>query len=157
MSRRTEKIASQLKDEVARMLRENVSDPRVGLVTVTRIDVAPDLSNAIIHYSVIDTESDDVEALARVDAGLESAAPYLRRRGSQALNLKRMPELRFRYDPSLSLGARMLSLLREIEADGPLQGEPADAARHSDETSETSGPAGDGTDERESGRDGEET
>lgn len=117
MTRRTDRIASQLKDEVARMLREEVSDPRVRLVTVTRIDVAPDLSNAVVHYSVMDVESDDQAALGRVDEGLASVASFLRKRASGKLPLRRMPELRFRYDPSLSLGTRTLSLLRDIEGE----------------------------------------
>jgi ribosome-binding factor A len=57
MSRRTDKIAASLMEELARMLREDVTDPRVGLVTITRVDVAPDLSNAIVHYSALNAES----------------------------------------------------------------------------------------------------
>ena len=117
MTRRTDRIESQLKDEIARMLREEVSDPRVRLVTITRVDVAPDLSNAVMHYSVMDIESDDEAALGRVDDGLASVASFLRKRASRKLPLKRMPELRFRYDPSLSLGSRTMSLLREIEGE----------------------------------------
>ena len=102
MSRRTEKIASELRSEVARLLREEGTDPRIGLV----------------------------------DDGLHSAAPFLRRRAARVLSLKRMPELRFRYDPSLSLGADTLSLLRslgeaaaEAEAQGGDESESKDATR----------------------------
>jgi ribosome-binding factor A len=74
--------------------------------------VAPDLSNAVVHYSAMGAESpEDIE---RLDDGLASAAAFLRRRAAHALPFKRMPELRFRYDPSLSLGSEMLGLLREI-------------------------------------------
>ncbi len=114
MSRRTEKIASEIRSEVARLLREEVTDPRIGLVTLTRVDVAPDLSNAVLYYSVMGTEAADAETVERVDDGLYSAAPFLRRRAARVLSLKRMPELRFRYDPSLSLGADTLSLLRSL-------------------------------------------
>jgi ribosome-binding factor A len=112
MSRRTERIAATLLEELARLLREEVADPRIGLVTLTRADVAPDLSHAVIHYSVMG--SGDDEELARSERGLASASAFLRRRSARALPLKRMPELRFRYDPSLSLGSQTLGLLREI-------------------------------------------
>ena len=53
MSRRTERIAEQLRAEISQLLRREVSDPRIGLVTLTRVDVAPDLSNAVVYYSVM--------------------------------------------------------------------------------------------------------
>jgi len=112
MSRRTERIAASLIEEIARLLREDVTDPRIKLVTLTRVDVAPDLSNAVVHYSAMGVESP--EEIERIDDGLASAAPFLRRRAAQKLPFKRMPELRFRYDPSLSLGSSTLDLLREI-------------------------------------------
>ncbi|MGH0032982.1 MAG: 30S ribosome-binding factor RbfA [Myxococcota bacterium] len=115
MSRRTDRIGSQLLEEIARILREEVTDPRIRLVTLTRIDVSPDLRNAIVHYSTL--SGDDEQELANVDDGLASAAPFLRRRAAKVMPMKRMPELRFRYDPSLSLGSKTLGLLREIASD----------------------------------------
>jgi ribosome-binding factor A len=123
LSRRTERIAVEIRNEVARLLREEATDPRIGLVTITRVDVAPDLSNAVLHYSVMDAEADDAVTVESVDDGLHSAAAFLRRRAARNLHLKRMPELRFRYDPSLSLGSRTLSVLREIDSDGGGHGE----------------------------------
>ena len=117
MSRRTEKIASQLRGEIAKLLHEEVTDPRVGMVTITRLDVAPDLSNAVVYFSVLDLESGDPAGLEEVVRGLESAAPFLRHRAARSLPLRRMPELRFRYDPSLSLGSRTLSLLRDLSGE----------------------------------------
>jgi ribosome-binding factor A len=123
LSRRTERIAAEIRSEVARLLREEVTDPRIRLVTITRVDVAPDLSHAVLHYSVMNAEADDAEGVGSVDDGLHSAAGFLRRRAARALHLKRMPELRFRYDPSLSLGTRTLSVLREIDGGGGGDGE----------------------------------
>ena len=112
MTRRTERIAGELLAELARLLREEVTDPRVGVITLTRIDVAPDLTNAIVFWSALDVSGDRVD---EHQAGLDSAAPFLRRRIASALPWKRSPELRFRYDPSLVLGSRTLSLLHELE------------------------------------------
>jgi ribosome-binding factor A len=114
MTRRTERVASELLAEIARLLREDVTDPRVGIVTLTRIDVAPDLTHALVFWSALDVEPGS-ERIDVHQAGLESAAPFLRRRIASALPWKRSPELRFRYDPSLVLGTRTLSLLHELE------------------------------------------
>ena len=110
MSRRTERIAEELKSEIARALREEVSDPRIQLVTLTRVDVAPDLTSALVFWSALEPESVD-----RIQDGLDSAAPFVRRRLARVLPLKRMPELRFRHDPSLDLGDRTLALLRNLD------------------------------------------
>lgn len=124
MSRRTVRIGSQLMEEIARLLREDVTDPRIRLVTLTRIDVSPDLRNAIVFYSALTKDGDaDVES---IDAGLASAAPFLRRRAARVLPMKRMPELRFRYDPSLSLGSKTLDLLRDIAHEGASGEDPGE-------------------------------
>jgi ribosome-binding factor A len=119
MSRRLERVADQLRAEIARALREDVSDRRVELVTVLRVDVSPDLRNATVFWSRI--ERPDGAPLETVAEGLASAAPFVRRRLAQALPLKRMPALEFRHDPGLELGDRTLALLREIsdEPAGP--------------------------------------
>ena len=126
MTRRTERIAGELLAELARLLHEEVTDPRVGLVTLTRIDVAPDLTHALVFWSALDIGPAE-DRVAQHQAGLESAAPFLRRRIASALPLKRSPELRFRYDPSLVLGTRTLSVLREVKSDSSAEG-PDDGA-----------------------------
>ncbi len=112
VSRRTERVSELVREEVARVLREDVQDPRIRLVTLTRVDVAPDLSNALVFWSALDAESE--EELASVQQGLDGAASFVRGRLARVLSLKRTPELRFRHDPSLELGTRTLALLREI-------------------------------------------
>ena len=113
MTRRTERVASELRASLARLLREEVTDPRIGLVTITRIDVAPDLTHAIVFWSALDARGEETAQASQ--EGLESAAAFLRRRAAQDLPLKRMPELRFRYDPSLAQGQQTLDLLRTLE------------------------------------------
>ena len=112
MSRRTERIGEQIRAELARLLREEATDPRIGLVTLTQVDVSPDLSNARVYWSVMKSKDSDDHSAS--ETGLESAAGFLRHRLAQILDLKRVPELRFRYDSSLAQGAATLSLLREI-------------------------------------------
>ncbi|MDJ0786542.1 MAG: 30S ribosome-binding factor RbfA [Myxococcota bacterium] len=126
MSRRTERVGEEIRSELARLLREEVSDPRVGLVTLTRVDLAPDMRNARVYWSRVQERGggNEPEDDQRAEAGLASAAGFLRRRLAQLLPTKRVPELRFRHDPSLALGSDTLALLREIAADA----EPAEDA-----------------------------
>ena len=79
MSRRTERIAEELKSEIARVLREDVSDSRVQLVTLTRVDVAPDLTSALVFWSALGSEEVDT-----IQDGLDSAAPFVRRQLARA-------------------------------------------------------------------------
>ena len=112
MSRRLERVAGQLREEIARVLREQVTDPRVQLVTVTQVSVSPDLRNATVFWSRMETDASP--ALELVAAGLASASPFVRQRLARALPLKRMPALHFRFDPSLELGDRTLRALRSL-------------------------------------------
>ncbi len=115
MSRRTERIAEQLRSEIARVLSVEVTDPRIRLVTLTRVDVDPDLSRALVFWSAMETGDDD--SLEQVGAGLLSAASFVRRRLAQVLPLRRIPELHFRFDPSLVKGDEMLALLSDLSSD----------------------------------------
>lgn len=116
MSRRTDRVAELIRAELAGALRAHVSDPRVALVTVTRVEVSPDLRNATVFWSRMDTRnSPPVEETA---AGLARAAAYLRRRLAKELPLKRVPALEFRHDPSLALGDQTLAALRELNRNG---------------------------------------
>lgn len=113
MTRRTERVGESIREELARVLREDATDPRLRLVTLTRVDVAPDLSQALVFWSVMDAQG--APSVEQAEAGLAAAAAFLRRRLAHELRLRRMPSLDFRYDPSLALGARTLALLHEIE------------------------------------------
>ena len=125
MSRRTDRIAEQIRAELALLLRRDVTDPRIGLVTLVRVDVAPDLSNAGVWWSPLpQAGAPDPD---EVQAGLESAAGFLRRRLAKTLPLRRVPELRFRHDRSLELGDRTLATLREAHvAPGEADAEAGD-------------------------------
>jgi len=119
MSRRTDRIGEQVRAEVARILREEVTDPRIGLVTLTRVDVAPDLSNARIFWSTVG-DRDEIER------GLSSAAGFVRGRLARVLPLRKVPELRFLWDPSLELGDRTLAALRNLSPEDAQEGEETD-------------------------------
>jgi len=121
VTRRTERIGEQIRGELARLLREDVTDPRIGLVTLTRIDVAPDLSHAKVYWSALDSvphgRAGVAHASSETEKGLASAAGFLRSQLARALATKRVPELRFVHDSALEAGADTLRLLKEIDRD----------------------------------------
>jgi ribosome-binding factor A len=111
VTRRTERIGEQVRAEVARLIREEVTDPRVGMVVLTRVDVAPDLSQATVYFSTLETSE---ERIGEIEDGLESGASFLRHKLSKMLTLRRTPALHFRHDPSLGLGDEMLALIKKV-------------------------------------------
>ena len=129
-------MGEQLRAELARLLHSEITDPRIGMVTLTRVDLSPDFRNARVYWSHFDpkreegdTEQGDAEATTQ--EGLESAAGFLRSALARVLPIKRVPELRFSHDASLALGARTLALMTELADDEPepvdAEQEPADA------------------------------
>ena len=112
-------MGEQIRAELARLLREEVTDPRICLLTLTRVDVAPDFSNARVHWSALaEGVSANVPDAEATQDGLDSAAGFLRSRLAGVLTLRRIPELRFVHDPSLRGGAETLALLRELRDEG---------------------------------------
>ena len=115
MTRRTERINDLLREEISALLQREMKDPRVGgLVSVTEVDVAPDLRRAKVFVSVIGS---DQEKAATFQA-LEAAAHFLQRELRKRLTIRRVPELVFLPDDSIERGARILALLREAQEGG---------------------------------------
>ena len=86
MTWRMERIGEQIRGELARLLRDEVSDPRVGILTLTRVDVAPDLATASVFWSALEVNGEeDLEIVAQ---GLESASRFLRKRLAKELSLR---------------------------------------------------------------------
>lgn len=117
-SRRQLRVGEQVRGELARLLIREATDPRLKLVVLTRVDVSPDLRNARVYWSRLQ-QNPRREARPQADpqteAGLQSAAGFLRTRLSQLLPLRRTPELHFRFDPSIEMGARMLQQIARLQ------------------------------------------
>jgi ribosome-binding factor A len=96
------------------MLARDVHDPGIGFVTITRVQVTPDLQHARIHY----TSLGDDKARGNTAKALGRAAPFLRRQIGSRLRLKRIPELEFHYDESIAGQDRIEQLLNNIRAGG---------------------------------------
>jgi len=103
MGIRSEKVQVQLRKEISRILQEDLKDPRIGFVTVTRIDLTGDLRHAKIYFSVF---GDEVLQESSVE-GIQSAAGFIRRLVGERLKLKYVPELSFRLDRSIEYSMKL--------------------------------------------------
>jgi ribosome-binding factor A len=116
-SHRSGRIADLIRHELANVLREEVRDPRLGFVTVTSVDLSPDLRNARVFVTVLG--QDEQQALR----ALKRATPFLRRSLAVRAGLRYTPELNFLFDSSVATGSRVEDLLREIDEDRGVQDE----------------------------------
>lgn len=112
---RAERVSRLIRNALADILRRQVKDPRLKMVTITSVDVSPDLRQAKIYFAT----TGDQGKVKRVQEGFDNARPYIKKLLGSELGLRYMPEIRFYYDDSLDYGARMEELFRSIgEADG---------------------------------------
>jgi ribosome-binding factor A len=111
---RSARVADQIRSELAMLLARELHDPGLGFVTITRVQVSPDLQHARIYYTALG----DDQARQRSDRALHRAIPFLRRQIGSRLRLKRVAELEFVYDQSIAGQDRIEQLLNEIRSQG---------------------------------------
>jgi ribosome-binding factor A len=111
VSRRTERLGEEIREEIARMIGQ-LKDPRIGFVTVTRVEVPTDLRQARVFVGVLGSEANREKTLT----GLRQAAGFMRRGLGQKLRLRHTPELTFVYDEGLEAHDRIARLLAEVHA-----------------------------------------
>lgn len=112
--KRLARLNEQFRREISELLRTQVRDPRVGVPTVTGVDVTADLWLARVRVRLEGTPEERAEAML----GLETAAPFIRRALGKILSIRRIPELRFMEDRGLEEAMRIEALLREVLPDG---------------------------------------
>jgi ribosome-binding factor A len=107
---RPERVADQIRGELASLLAREVHDPGIGFVTLTRVQVSPDLQLARVFYTALG----DAKTRVATERALERAAPFLRRQIGARLRLKRTPELTFFFDESIAGQDRIEQILNEL-------------------------------------------
>ena len=112
MSRRMEKVNDLVQSELAELLQRRVKDPVLAdaFISLTHVEVSPDLSVARIHVSVMGTDDESEEVMARLDR----ASPFLHRELMKRIRIKRVPRLRFILDHSIAEADRLTSLMRQV-------------------------------------------
>ena len=118
LTHRIERIAEQLREEVSQILATDIADPGVGLVTVSRIRVSPDLSLARVYWTLVG----DAAEKKRTTKALQRAAPFVRHVLATRLTLRRVPEVAFHYDEGLAAHQRVEEILHEIHEEEAARG-----------------------------------
>ncbi len=107
---RTDRVAEQIQRELAELLRQEVKDPRVKMITLTGVEVTRDYAHAKVFYTRLEGTSKAVQE------GLERASGFLRSQLAHAMKLRITPQLHFVYDASVEYGASLSQLIEQAVA-----------------------------------------
>lgn len=110
MGIRAERVEGQLKKEISKILLEDLKDPRVGFVTITRIDLTGDLRYARIYFSILGDDKAKEESLK----GIKSAVGFIRKLIAERIKLRYVPELYFKLDNSLEYSIKLEKTFERI-------------------------------------------
>jgi len=110
---RSRRIAEQIQRELSDIIRVELKDPRVGMITITDVEMTPDNAHAKIFFTVLGQQPRIDEAAA----GLQHAAGYLRSQLAQRIKIRVVPQLHFEYDASVERGIRLSQLIDAAVAD----------------------------------------
>jgi len=109
---RQDKVTEAIRQEASVIIHDKLKDPRLGFVTISKVEIAPDFRFAKIYYSVLGNE----EACVKTKEALNSALGFVRKLLAQRLNLKFAPEIAFYEDHSTEYSVRIEEVLNEIKA-----------------------------------------
>ncbi|HWA11893.1 MAG TPA: 30S ribosome-binding factor RbfA [Burkholderiales bacterium] len=115
------RIGDQIQKDLAELLRGEVKDPRIGMITLTGVEVSSDYRHAKVFFSVLG----DADAVQRAQAGLARASGFLRSQLAAGLKLRIVPELHFVHDETIARGMELSKLIDDAVASDP--GQPDEA------------------------------
>lgn len=104
---RNRRVGEQIQRELAQLLQREINDPRLGMVTISAVEVSRDLTVAKVFFTVLNPEHDVKQTLN----GLNHATGFLRRELGKRMQLRVVPELRFQFDSSIENGSRLSALI----------------------------------------------
>lgn len=110
-ARRADRVAEAVREAIAAMLLRDIKDPRIGMITLTTVELSDDLKNAKVYFSCVG----DAAARERSLNGLRSAAGFIKAQVTRRLKLRYAPGLTFLFDPSLEVADRIAHLLKEAQ------------------------------------------
>ena len=120
---RATRVAEQMQRELADLLMFDVKDPRIGMVTITAVEVTGDMAHAKVFYSAPQAKStkapssaNHAKTLQSIQNGLENSAGYLRTQVAKRMLLRTVPQLHFVYDASIDIGMKMSQLIDAARA-----------------------------------------
>ena len=109
MTIKNERINSNMQKEISYIIANEVKNPNIKFVTITAVDVTSDLSFAKVYYTVLDSNKKESTAKA-----LEKAAPFIRTKLAEQVEVRHTPELKFIYDKSIAYGEHIEKIIEEI-------------------------------------------
>ena len=112
---RKTKLESFLKREIATTVAQELRDPRLGIVTIARVELTPDFSRCTAYFTILDTGA----KLARTQDALDAAAPFVQRSYAPHLKLRRVPELSFVFDEQEKQRQEMYDLISKARSTDP--------------------------------------
>ncbi|MEW8977291.1 MAG: 30S ribosome-binding factor RbfA [Symbiobacterium sp.] len=121
-SQRAARVGEEMRDILAELLRDEVKDPRIGFVSIVKVEVSRDLRHAKIYVSVLGNEQQKAETMK----GLTSATGFLRSEVARRLQLRYTPELHFTLDESIEHGQRIAQLLVQVQQEQKQRAEDKD-------------------------------
>lgn len=122
-SGRSQKVGDQIQRELSDIIHRELRDPRVGMITLTSVDVSPDCAYATVYFTCLDPAH-----VPEATAGLSRASGFLRSQIGKRIKIWTTPELRFVYDESVERGDRLSRLIDSAVRTGPPNpGDPKDA------------------------------
>lgn len=107
---RTDRIGELVQRELSKLIQQEIKDPRIGIVTITEVRVTKDLAHAKVYTSMLAKSEDEI--LTAVDV-LNKAASFLRGQLAKTVKLRKMPELHFTFDKSVTHGPQLSGLIDE--------------------------------------------
>ena len=111
MSQRPERVQEALRQEISRIVQNEIKDPRLGFITITKVELTKDLRYAKVHFSVLGEEKEKKLALK----GLNSAKGYVKGLISDRIKLRYMPEIDFRIDETIEHTKKIYDLLDRLK------------------------------------------
>lgn len=117
MTQRQERVEELLKVEISEILQREMQDPRIGFVTITDVEITPDLRHARVFISIMGDDAKKDESMK----ALKRAAGFIRSELGKRIRMRTTPEIEFKIDDSIDRGVRILELLEQIKKDEPEQ------------------------------------
>ncbi len=120
---RTRRVGEQIQRDLAELIRSEIRDPRLGMVTVNHVKVSRDMSHARVYVTMLGEQEDRDVSLSI----LNKMAGYLRGQIGKRMKIRMIPELKFFYDESIDRGARIESLLKGVAPADKAEDDPEDS------------------------------
>ena len=108
---RSERVAEQVRRDLAELIRTELKDPRVGMISLTDVELTPDYAHAKVFFTTLNSEH-----LDEIQRGLKRASGFLRRELGRRIHIHTLPELHFVYDSSLERGSSLSQLIEQANA-----------------------------------------